>query len=215
MRKSAKPAGRPRKASDDEVFEATHRAMSRLGPAELTLAEIAKEAGLTAGALVQRFGSKRELLLALSKRYAGGTREMFDELRRGRRSPLAVLRAYADCMAGLATSPAALARSLSYLQIDLTDPDFRKHLVKHARASRVELEKIIGEAIAAGELASGTDSRQLARTVEAVVGGSMMAWAYYEEGKAAQWMRQDLDAVLSPHQKQKAKAEGRSRIAKR
>ena len=199
---------RPRKASDDEVFEATHRAMARLGPAELTLAEIAKEAGLTAGALVQRFGSKRELLLALSTRYSGGTREMFEGLRRGRRSPLAVLRAYAECLAGLATSPAALARNLSYLQVDLTDPDFRKHLVKHARASRVELEKIIDEAIAAGELARGIDARQLARTVEAVVGGSMMAWAYYEEGKAAQWMRQDLDAVLAPYQVKRQKTKG-------
>ena len=201
---------RPRKASDDEVFEATHRAMARLGPAELTLAEIAKEAGLTAGALVQRFGSKRELLLALSNRYSGGTREMFEGLRRGRRSPLAVLRAYADCLAGLATSPAALARSLSYLQVDLTDPDFRTHLVKHARASRVELEKIIDDAIAAGELARGTESRQLARTVEAVVGGSMMAWAYYEQGTAAHWMRHDLDAVLAPYQGKKNKAKGKS-----
>lgn len=203
--RAPKPAGRPRKASDDEVFEATHRAMSRLGPAELTLAEIAREAGLTAGALVQRFGSKRELLLALSNRYSGGTREMFDQLRRGQASPLGVLRAYTECVAGLATSPAALARSLSYLQVDLVDPDFRKHLVKHARASRVELQKIIDEAIAAGELVRDTDSRQLARTVEAVVGGSMMAWAYYEEGKAAHWMRHDLDAVLEPYLKKRAK----------
>lgn len=207
---AAKPAGRPRKATDDEVFEATHRAMARLGPAELTLAEIAKEAGLTAGALVQRFGSKRGLLLALSNRYSGGTREMFDQLRGAHRSPLAVLRAYAECVAGLATSPAALARNLSYLQLDLTDPDFRPHLVKHARASRVELRKIIDEAIAAGELARGTDSRQLARTVEAVVGGSMMAWAYYEEGPASRWMRHDLDAVLKPYLTKRKKTNGRA-----
>jgi AcrR family transcriptional regulator len=200
---------RPRKASDDEVFEATHRAMARLGPAELTLAEIAKEAGLTAGALVQRFGSKRKLLLALSNRYSGGTKEMFAQLRRGRVSPVGVLRAYAECLAGLASSPAALARSLSYLQVDLTDPDFRKHLVKHARASRVELQRIIDEAIEAGELRRDTDSRQLARTVEAVVGGSMMAWAYYEEGTAARYMRHDLDAVLAPFEGRRRKTVGR------
>jgi len=81
---------------------------------------------------------------------------------------------------------------------------FRTHLVKHARASRVELRKIIEAAIAAGELVRTTDSRQLARTVEAVVGGSMMAWAYYEEGKAAHWMRHDLDAVLKPYLKKRA-----------
>lgn len=36
----------------------------------------------------------------------------------------------------------------------------------------------------------------------------MMAWAYYEEGKAARWMRQDLDAVLKPYlKKRKEKTE--------
>lgn len=204
---------RPRKASDDEVFQATHRAMSRLGPGELTLAEIAKEAGLTAGALVQRFGSKRDLLLALSSRFSGGTKEMFDQLRRAHRSPLAALRAYGDCISHLAASPAALARNLSYLQIDLTDPDFRKHLVAQARASRVELQLLIEEAIAARELVPATRAKTLARTVEAVLGGSMMSWAYYQEGTAGKWMREDLDAVLAPYtraRRQKVQQRGRS-----
>lgn len=190
---------RPRKVSDDEVFQATQRAMSRLGPGELTLAEIASEAGVTAGALVQRFGSKRDLLLALSDRFAGGTKEMFARLRQSRRSPLAVLRAYGDCLSQLATSPEALARNLSYLQIDLTDPGFRTHIVAQARASRLELQSIIREAVAAGELVREVKVTRLARTVEAVLGGSMMAWAYYEEGSAKQWMREDLEAVLRPY----------------
>jgi hypothetical protein len=27
----------------------------------------------------------------------------------------------------------------------------------------------------------------------------MMAWAYYEEGTATRWMRDDLNAVLKPY----------------
>jgi AcrR family transcriptional regulator len=185
--------------TDDEVFAAAHRAMSRLGPGELTLADIAAEAGVTAGLLVQRFGSKRDLLLALSERFSGGTSEMFAALRRAHRSPLAVLRAYSDCMANLAASPAALARNFAYLQIDLTDPDFRKHLAKQARATRAELQKLIKDAIAAHELVASANPKRLARTVEAVIGGSMMSWAFYQEGTAAKWMRRDLDAVLKPY----------------
>jgi hypothetical protein len=49
----------------------------------------------------------------------------------------------------------------------------------------------------------GTNPTRLARTVEAILGGSMMSWAYYEEGTATQWMRDDLDAVLSPYLKKK------------
>jgi len=189
---------RPRKVTDDEVFMAMQRAMSRLGPGELTLADIAAEAGVTAGLLVQRFGSKRELLLALSERFSGGAAEMFAELRRGR-SPLDAIRAYCDGMAHLASSPAALARNFAYLQIDLTDPEFRKHLSKQARESRHELSKLIRAAITEGELLSSTNPKQLARTVEAIVSGSMLIWAFYQEGTAAKWMRQDLEAVLKPY----------------
>jgi AcrR family transcriptional regulator len=190
---------RPQKVTDEQVFMGAMRAMSRLGPGELTLAEIAKEAGVTAGLLVQRYGSKRALLLALSERFSGGTGEMFDALRKGHRSPLAVLRAYSDGMAHMASSPAALARNFAYLQIDLTDPDFRKHLSVQARATRDELQKLIKEAIQAGELSESANPKQLARTIEAVVAGSMMSWAYYQEGTAAKWMRHDLDAVLKPY----------------
>jgi AcrR family transcriptional regulator len=55
---------RRQKAEDADVFAALVRLMHRRGPAELTLREIAAEAGVTAGALVQRFGSKRAMLLA-------------------------------------------------------------------------------------------------------------------------------------------------------
>jgi AcrR family transcriptional regulator len=189
---------RPRKVSDDEVFAAAGRAMNRLGPAELTLAEIAAEAGVTAGALVQRFGSKRDLLVQLSERFSGGTVEMFVELRRGR-SPLAALRAYADCMGGMASSPAALMRNLSYLQIDLTDPGIRPHVVKHARQTRLELERLVRDAVAAKELVPSTSARQLARTIEAIVSGSLMSWAFYQEGSATKWVRADLNAVLRPY----------------
>src|SRR5690242_7860219 len=114
---------RARKVSDSDVFAAAFRAMKRLSPGELSLAEIASEAGVTASALVQRFGSRRELLLQLARAASNETEDFIAGLRARHRSPLAALRAYAECMAGLAESPAALARSLAYLQIDLTDPD--------------------------------------------------------------------------------------------
>ena len=189
---------RPRKASDDDVFMGAYRAMQRLGPNELTLADIAAEAGVTAGALVQRFGSKRDLLLRLSEQFSGGTSQMFDELRASHRSPLAVIRAYADCMAGMAATPAALMRNLSYLQIDLTDDDFRRNLAKQAKAAREELQRLIREAIEANELVPATNPRQLARTIEAIISGSMLSWAYNQQGPAAKWVRDDLNAILRP-----------------
>jgi AcrR family transcriptional regulator len=190
--------GRRQKVTDEDVFAAAQRVMGRRGPHELTLAEIADEAGVTAGRLVQRFGSKRALLVTLSERFAASAGPTFAGLRAAHRTPLATLRAYAACMADLAPTPEALLRNLAYLQGDLADEVLRGHLVENARASRREIEALLEAAIAAGELQRGVNVRSLARTVEAVIGGSLMSWATYREGNAADWIGRDLEAVLAP-----------------
>jgi len=190
---------RPRKVTDQQLLAAAHAVMGKVGPHELTLAAIATEAGVTAAVLVQRFGSKRSLLLALFGEVANGASEFMAALAKQHASPLAALLAYANCVAGMAPSPAALVRNLAYLQIDLTDPDFRRHLVKQARATRAALRRLAQAAVQAGELARNVQPAQLARTIEATLSGSMLTWAFYQQGTAAQWIRADLNAVLAPY----------------
>jgi len=105
----------------------------------------------------------------------------------------------------MAASPAALARNLAYLQIDLTDPDFRRHLVKQARATRAALRRLVHAAVQAGELARNVQPAQLARTIEATLNGSMLTWAFYQQGTAAQWIRADLNAVLVPYSRKRSR----------
>jgi AcrR family transcriptional regulator len=190
---------RPLKVTDEQLFAATHAVMQRVGPKELTLAAIAEEAGVTAAVLVQRFGSKRALLLELTRQFTEGAGALFPALVETHRSPLAAVRAYVTCMAGMASSRAALARSLAYLQLDLTDPDFRKYLVKQARVTRSGLTGLLQAALDAGELTAGASPPRLARAVEALVTGSMLSWAIHQEGTAAEWMRADVDLLLVPY----------------
>jgi AcrR family transcriptional regulator len=208
-------AGRRQKVTDEEVFAAAQRAMSRRGPHELTLADVADEAGVTAGRLVQRFGSKRALMVALSERFAGSAGQVFAGLRATHRAPLATLRAYAACMADLAPTPDALLRNLAYLQVDLADEVLRTHLVENARATRHEIEALLEAAVAARELRRDVDVRSLARTVEAVIGGSLMSWATYREGTAVDWIGAHVEAALAPWltatQRRAAAAPGRKR----
>ena len=63
-------AGRPRSLSNDQILDATTRVLQRLGPGRLTLADVAAEVGLVPATLIQRFGSKRGLLLAHAERAA-------------------------------------------------------------------------------------------------------------------------------------------------
>src|SRR5436190_16573835 len=106
---------RRRKAEDTDVFAALVRFMHRRGPAALTLREIAAEAGVTAGALVQRFGSKRAMLMAHA-RHAAATGDVGLTVPGPRTSsPLEALRAVTAVHAQLASSPRAALRNLAYL----------------------------------------------------------------------------------------------------
>jgi len=190
---------RKRKAEDADVFAALVRVMLRRGPAELTLREIAKEAGITAGALVQRFGSKRAMLLAHA-RHAAATGDAGLTVSEPRTSsPLGTLRTAAGMYASLADSPRAAVRNLAYLLNDLGDPALRRHLLRMSRSARGWYEKLLTEAIVAGELHRATDVRPLARLVEAALRGSFLSWAVYREGAADDWLREDLEAVLRPY----------------
>jgi AcrR family transcriptional regulator len=189
---------RRRKADDDAVFAALVRVMQRLGPAELSLRKIAAAAGVTASALVQRFGSKRALLLAHA-RHAAATGDVGVPVARARTaSPLEALRSVTAVHAQLAGSPRAALRNLAYLQNDLADPALRRHLVRMSRAARVHYEELIADAVAAGALRADTDARALARTIEVTLNGSFLTWTIYREGAAAAWLGEDLEATLRP-----------------
>ena len=189
---------RPQKATDADIFAATQRVMTRLGPRDLSLAQIAEEAGVTAGALVQRFGSKRELLLAVMEEWASGSAQMMQAMR-GRRGALAAIYYYAECMGAMGGSPAELANHLAYLQMDLTDDDYRACMVRSGAATRAALQAWIEEAVADGDLLANTDARQLAEQIEVTVSGSLLTWAVYQEGTAKAFVRRQLDRLLAPH----------------
>jgi AcrR family transcriptional regulator len=205
---------RPRKVSDQDVFAAAYRAMLRLGPRELTLADIAGEAGVTAGALAQRFGSKRALLLRLAESAASTAGETVHAMRAASRSPLGALRAYAECLAEMASSPDALARNLAYLQVDLTDPDFRAALVAQSTATATALRGLLDEAVEARELARGTDTKRLVRMVEVAMSGALLTWAIYQEGSARRFLRHAVDSVLTPHVARRAPRRARASSAR-
>lgn len=190
---------RRRKAEDTEVFAALVRVMHRRGPAELTLRAIAAEAGVTAGALVQRFGSKREMLLAHARHAAatGDTGVSVPQVKTS--SPLAQLRSVTTMYAELAASPRAAARNLAYLLNDLSDPALRRHLLRLSRRARAWYEQLLTDAVAAGELRADTDAAVLARSIEVTLRGSVLNWTLYREGPAGEWLRDDLDATLRPH----------------
>ncbi len=191
---------RPRETSDAEILAATARVMQRLGPAELTLADVAKAAGVVPATLIQRFGTKRSLLLAACKTGAADVAAQFAAARAKYRSPLkALVELYVAC-SGFASTPESMANGLAYLQNDLTDPEFRTVTLAQFKALRAETRKLLDEAVAARELRK-CDTAELARLIQQVNGGSMLDWAVFRQGTLASWLRRDLEALLQPYRR--------------
>jgi AcrR family transcriptional regulator len=189
---------RPRETSDAEILAATARAMQRYSPTQLTLAHVAKEAGVVPATLIQRFGTKRGLLLAVCSTAPAGVPEQFAAARTKHKSPLkALVELYVAC-SGFASTPESMANGLAYLQNDLTDPEFRAVTLAQFRALRSETRKLLDEAVAARELVK-CDTAELARLIQQVNGGSMLDWAVFREGSLAAWLRRDLESLLRPY----------------
>jgi AcrR family transcriptional regulator len=189
---------RPRTISDADVLMAAQRTIARLGPARVTLADVASEARLAPATLVQRFGSKRGLLLALVEMAANSVDACFAEIRAVHRSPIAALVAAATEMTRQVKSPDELANGLAFLQLDVSDPDFHRVAVKNSRRLFAGYKALLDDAVAAGEL-TACDTARLARTVGAISGGSLIAWAIMREGPAEHWVREDLMMLLAPY----------------
>jgi AcrR family transcriptional regulator len=191
------PAGRPRTHSDDELLDATVRAIGAVGPRHLTLAAVAGEAGVAPATLVQRFGSKRALLLALAHRAAGSAQGAFPP---AGDDPLGALAAGLVALAAPVADPAAFANHLAFLQLDLADDELRAHAVAHARALRRAIRRLLDAAVVAGQL-EPADTAVLADAVHAIFQGAMLAWAVDRRGLLAARVRRELDALLQPRRR--------------
>ena len=201
---------RPRETSDEEILAATARVMQRRSPTQLTLADVAKEAGVVPATLIQRFGTKRGLLLTLCGTAPGGVAEQFAAARVRHKSPLkALIELYADCTS-FAPTPQAMANGLAWLQNDLTDSDFHSITLAQFRAIRGETKRMLDEAVAAGELRT-CDTGELARLIQHLNGGAMLAWAVYRQGSVSSWVHRELEALLKPYRRLPANSQSKDR----
>lgn len=191
---------RPRTIDDGAILQATAMVISRLGPSTFTLADVAKQVHLSPATLVQRFGSKRGLMLALAQAGVEGIEACFDAVRGAHPRPLDALMAAATEMTRHVDTPEEMANHLAFLQIDLRDPDFYRLMLENSTRILAGYKALLDDAMAAGELEK-CDTRRLARAVGSMAGGSLISWAVLREGAAEAFVRKDLETLLAAYQR--------------
>jgi AcrR family transcriptional regulator len=190
-------SARPRSTSDETILAAAARAIWRVGP-ELTLADVGDEAGVSPAGLVQRFGSKRGLLLALAEHAASQAPGHFAATRELHASALDALLHALAAVAREIDTPQALANELAFQHIHLGDAEFHACAAQHARTTLAQIRALLDEAVTAGELAQ-CDPGDLSRTVQTAYTGALSTWAVYRSGTLDDWLRGEVEAVLEPY----------------
>lgn len=190
---------RPRTITDERIMAAVAAAVGEVGPTRLTLADVARAAGVSTGTLVQRYGSKRRLLLAFSGR-PGGFVEGMRKAYSSAPDPVEGLIRAVSHGAEAVWSAQEFANHLAYLHLELADGEFRALLAAHAAAVRQELERYVAEAVGAGLLAV-EDIRALASLVDSVRNGTQLTWAMARDGSLVGALRRDLETLLRPYRR--------------
>jgi AcrR family transcriptional regulator len=178
--------------SDEAIFAATGRVISRRGPAGLTVAAVAAEAGMAASSLVERFGDKRALLLAFAAGGVPALRAVFARTRARHANPIDALRAALRIMGSTVRTRTRLANHLAVLQMDLHDSEFRAHAVAHGLALREELTVLLREAKSRG--LTDLQVSRTARALQVAYNGALITWAIHGDGTVTDAID---DAVLS------------------
>ena len=200
---------RPRTVQDTAILDAAIVVLSRIGPEKMTLADVGGAVGLSAATLVQRFGSKRELMLALLRHVTGDIDTRFEAAIASHQSPLDALFAAATDRPGPVDSHVSLANRLAFYLSQLEDPEFHAVAMENSQRAIDGFRKLLDAAVDAGELVDGyTDTAQLAETIYAMLMGSLVTWAVTNEGTFKTKMRRDMDILLRPFRRGPRKASG-------
>lgn len=184
---------RPRSIDDGRLLRATGAVIGRRGPG-FTLADVAAEAGVAAGTLIARFGSRAGLLRAVT---AAGTASAVAAMRKAAAAHpgrAAAARAALVAAAGDLADPDAAANHLAQLGADLGDPELREGVRRHVAAVEAETRRLVR---AAADLPAAPAPAAAARILVALWHGSLLGWSLRPRGGLARRLGGDLNTVLA------------------
>lgn len=173
---------------DREVVAAVARCIGRYGPDAMTLAHIAGEAGITAGALVQRYGTKRNLLLLTSRTSRETLEAAVRSLDFDAGDADTVTDRVLDLVIGDFADPNVVANNLAFLMLDMTDEEFR--------AEAMAYFVILRDAFRHVAVRRGLEPRHasaIAGIIVEAVQGAAIVWAVDRRGT----LRERLHATLA------------------
>lgn len=187
----------PKKSiNDDQVLEKALFVISEKGPDTFTLAEVGKAVGLAPATLMQRFGSKRMLLIRAAKHVPMKLSSDLKILKaKGLSWDKELLVLLGSTPEGLITRQ-EIANSLGLLKLDMIDPEL--HAVARDLMSRLRqrIQELLEQGKKEGSLKSQASVEQIAWELDALRHGLVIQWTLSGEGSLQEWLEKGIQNYL-------------------
>ena len=193
-RRLRRTVGRPRQVEDDEIFRAIATVLEAKGLA-LALVDVAREVGVTAGAIHQRFASKRCLLLAFWDWYNAGTRSRLESIIAATTDPIEALSSITFEWRDGVGKPEAAARLIALYGEAGGDADLRDRLAQRLGFLHGGVQRLLDAAIDRGQLAP-VDTSVLARVLLEARSGCLLYWMADQVGTLEGRLRECTAVIL-------------------
>jgi AcrR family transcriptional regulator len=180
---------RPKTLPDKDVLEKAYRLMHRQGPDALTFSNLAKESGLSASTLVQRFTSKAELTRSTLAYAWDGLDEKTTALAaRVPRTPEGAVRLLTMLSKDYGAIE-AYADGLLILREDLRDPALRARGAKWKAA----LSRLLEDCFAGLR----TPPKGIGLLMAAQWQGSLLWWSFDPKGRVEDYVEESLKSFVA------------------
>lgn len=186
-------AGRPRVATDAQIFDALAEAITEHGPHRWTLSDVGRRLDLTGPAIAYRFGNKHELLVAFAAHQPQAAADVFDAAAAAASSPR---EAILDSLVGLISamkSRTQVANNVAMLSLDLTDDELSRYAQQQTRVIKQRLATLISDC----DGQPNSEGETAAEHLYIVWSGAILAWAIDGDGELAEWTRAKLTETLA------------------
>jgi len=165
----------------EQLLDAAERVFRQRGVARSSLAEVAAAAGVTRGAVYWHFRDKADLCAAMCERAMLPLETMLSDAAAAQHDdPLGALRALAlAALKRLALDPRSQAVFEVMLHESEHTPDMPSITQRKQRERRhclVHVERVMQQAVAAGQLPEDTDTALATQALHAFMGGIMNNW---------------------------------------
>lgn len=187
---------RPRRITNEAIYEAAHNIIMQYGPDKLTFQTLSDSTGLVPAALVRRFKSKEQLFIEVDTYCLETGANTFAEAAERFDSPLGALVYGLSNEMKFAISASVYINGLAFLLKSLGSAELYKNYQVAFRRQTDDIRRLLEKAVAQKELKRDTNCTELAKLLQITQQGACHMWIMSQEEPIEKCVERYLRTLL-------------------